>query len=85
MSLGATGALEEVVAVLELSQRRGVLDCCWVVGACCVYAGDQPSALAAVVSVVFSAGVVDSGAAAADGATCGNEGIAGGGAPTASS
>lgn len=28
VSLGATGALEEVGAVLELSQRRGVLDCC---------------------------------------------------------
>jgi hypothetical protein len=34
--LGGGGALEEIGAELELSQRRGGLDCCCVAGACCV-------------------------------------------------
>jgi hypothetical protein len=64
VSLGAGGVLEEIGAELELSQRRGGLDCCCVAGACCVYAGDQPSLLAADVSGRLSAGVVLTGVVA---------------------
>jgi hypothetical protein len=74
VSLDAGGALEEIGAELELSHRRGVFDCSWVFGDCCVYAGDQPSP-ADVVSpeVVGLAGAVGWGCT-----TGGDEGIAGG-------
>ncbi len=78
MSLDAAGALEEIGAELELSHRRGVLDCSWVAGDCCVYPGDQPLASDVVDAVVSPEVVGLAGAVGWDCTTCGDEGIAGG-------